>query len=111
VVFTCYSIHLLTLLLSFRPRHGVADELYRGRLRMRPPDALAVFWIVPLTVIGFSRPGRTGWYCLTIITAYAGVILVTGAGGMLTRAAIFTLAMGICFSVYILLTDELNANG
>jgi drug/metabolite transporter (DMT)-like permease len=133
VVFTRYATHLLTLLLLFGPRHksalvhtrrpflqfvrsmlmlGMPLSYLMAALRMPISDTLAVFWFVPLAVLGFSEAGRRLWRWPAGCAAYAGAFLVTGAGaGVLTPASIFALTMGCCFAMYVVLTKYLSCDG
>jgi drug/metabolite transporter (DMT)-like permease len=133
VVWMRYGIHLVALLAVTLPREGLGVfrtrrpglQVGRGLLMIVMPagfifgmektrldDVLAVFWLSPLALLALARPLEkerprlVGW--AAALTATLGAIAIVRPTPHLANAAIYGVAMGGSFSLYVVLTRTLR---
>jgi drug/metabolite transporter (DMT)-like permease len=134
VVWTRYSVHLLTLLLLLGPRRfyrrigtrRLGLHVTRGLLMIAMPffgfaalanmagaEFKAVFWLLPLSIVAISgiKGGRRIriWHWLVITAAYLGLLVIFRPDPMLFNIEmLFALGSSLSFGIYIVLTYRLQ---
>jgi drug/metabolite transporter (DMT)-like permease len=134
IVWVRYATHLLFMLVMFAPRHGielistqrVGLQFLRAIMMLIMPvsfvlateylpvgNILTLFWLCPLMIMGLSIPllkERVSWHYWVIASVglICTAILVHPNLSVSTMGVILSLAMGLSFSLYIVLTRVLR---
>jgi drug/metabolite transporter (DMT)-like permease len=133
VVWVRYGTHLTCMLLVLMPRYGwsmlhtrkPALQIGRGLLMIvmpasyiasighaRASDVLAVFWLVPLLLLGLAtvlQRDTANWpvWCAAVASVCGAQFILHPTANVLS-AALFGLGMAISFSLYVVLTRTLR---
>lgn len=134
VVWVRYATHLLFMLVILAPRHAKklittqhpGLQILRALMMLIMPVSfilasesmqagtiLSFFWLSPLIIIAVSVPllrENTSWqYWLISIIGFVGAVILYDPGGAVTTTgAMLTLAMGLSFSLYVVMTRLLR---
>ncbi len=133
VVWVRYGTHILVMLAALAPRRGLALlrtrrpalQIGRGLLMIVMPSSfilaigrvdldsvLALFWLTPLMLLAFAaliqQDGRHRLLWAAALGAALGAQLIMRPGWGVAAAAPYGLAMGLSFSLYVVLTRSLR---
>ncbi|WP_129674298.1 DMT family transporter [Candidatus Chloroploca sp. Khr17] len=133
VVWVRYGTHILLMLLALVPRHGLALmrtrrpalQIGRGLLMIGMPasyiaslgharglDVVAVFWLTPLLLLAFAALVQHDYAHWSLWVAafgsFLGAQLILRPGPEVLAAIPYGLAMGLSFSLYVVLTRSLR---
>ena len=133
IVWARYATNVLFMLLVFAPRRGLklartnrlGWQLLRaatmigmplffvlGVVRMPLNDALSIFWVAPLIVMGVAAlwlRERVSWQqWLAALAGFVGALLILQPADLTRRAAVWLLGMALCFGLYLLMSRRLR---
>ncbi len=134
VVWVRYATHLLFMLVVFTPRYGrklfstqkLGIQLVRALMMLVMPvsfilavnymsvgNILSVFWLAPMMIMGLSMwllKEKAPWYIwlITIVGLGCVLFLTRPKAPMTTLGIVLALAMGLSFSLYVVMTRLLR---
>lgn len=134
VVWVRYAVHLVFMLLVFAPRRGLrlfatrrpGLQILRALMMLVMPvsfilaapsmpveNILGIFWLAPLMIVLLSMAllkERPAWHTWALIAAGLVVVLalLRPSGAFEPRGILLSLAMGLSFSLYLVMTRILR---